>query len=243
MHDWVDESISFEGASDAVVQLCYQHAGGLDVMSAAHMGLHCWDGAFLLSQYMVDHADLFRRHSSLIELGAGPGLCGLLNGALFGGAPAGRSIVLTDGHMAACSLLAKNVGANVADEEVHVRRLRWGHDADVAALPLSQFDVVIAADCTFSEPLNAPLIETAGRLLRRSGGTLVLSVSTRTKLLIPQIVALCAQQGLALREPTLDEHGCPVAGSHARTPTMCGESNTDDARTSTGAGWIFRFER
>lgn len=111
--DWVDKPIAFEGRPEAVVQLSYQHACGLDVMSASRMGLHCWDGAYSLSQYMVDQADLFRQHRSVLELGAGPGLCGLLNAACHGGAPAGRTVVLTDGHMAACALLAKNVGLNV----------------------------------------------------------------------------------------------------------------------------------
>lgn len=134
-----------------------------------------------------------------------------------------------------------------ADEDVHVCRLRWGHDGDMSALPVQTFDAVIAADCTFSEPLLAPLIETAGRLLVLDGGTLVLSVSTRTSLLIPQIVELCAKQRLMLREPQLDEHGSPVAGSYARPPSLIrGEDSGDGGEhrgEGTGWGWIFRFER
>jgi len=227
--DWVEEDIAFGGAS---VRLGYLHGGGLDVMSSAHMGLHCWDGAYLLCEFMASRADEFQRHQSLLELGAGPGLCGLLNAELFGGASSGRTVCLTDGHVGAVALCAKNVGAAVADEEVFVHRLRWGNEADAAALPLPSYDAIIAADCTFSEGLNPALLESAGALLAPNGGALYLSVSTRTTLLIPSIVKLCAAQGLTLREPELDAQGCPLAA-----PTAAQREGDG------GGGWIFCFDR
>ena len=49
-----------------------EEAGGLGAMSAARMGLHCWDSASLLCEYMAapERAATFSRHRSVLELGA-----------------------------------------------------------------------------------------------------------------------------------------------------------------------------
>ena len=228
---WTEVDYAFGGATVRLAHM--DEEGGLEAMSAARMGLHCWDSASLLCDYMAspEHAPTFRRHASVLELGAGPGLCGLLNHALFGGAPE-RTVVLTDGQPAACALLAKNVGINVADEEVHVCRLRWGAADDLSGLPLPAFDAVLAADCTFSEALNPLLVATAATLLAPGRGSVfLLAVASRnSQLIIPQLVALCDDHGLTLREPRLDEHGRPLDAPRGR-----GDADH--------AGWVFRFER
>ena len=220
---WVEEDYTFGSASIRLAHM--EEAGGLGAMSAARMGLHCWDSASLLCEYMAapERAATFSRHRSVLELGAGPGMCGLVNHALFGGAPS-RTVVLTDGQPGACALLAKNIGLNVADEEVHVFPLRWGDGADACALPLLSYDCILAADCTFAEALNPLLIQSVNELLSPNGGLFLLAVASRTSLLIPQIFALCKAKGLRLVAPILNEHGQP-------------------REAPTGGGWILRFER
>ena len=91
---------------------------------------------------------------------------------------------------------------------------------------MDRYELILAADCTFSEALNPPLIATVDRLLERAGGILLLALASRTSLLIPQVVQLCEAKGLRLVEPRLDEQQRPI--THA----------PPDPR-----GWIFRFER
>ena len=55
-------------------------------------------------------------------------------------------------------------------------------------------------------------------------GVLLLAVSSRTSLLIPQLVSLCSDRGLRLVEPILDAAGEPTSAA-------------------THGGWVFRFER
>lgn len=221
--DWEEREHFYGGAA---VRLAHMADAGTSALSDACMGLHCWESAARLCEYMAERASLFARHDSVIELGAGPGLVGLVNHALHGGAERQRTVVLTDGHAAAVALLAKNVGLNVADEEVHVARLRWGHADDLAALPLRTYACVLAADCTFSERLNPSFVQTVAALLA-PGGLFVLAVASRTALLLPQIAELCAAHGLRLVEPS-------------RLELLVGRPPTD---AGGGGGWILRFER
>jgi predicted nicotinamide N-methyase len=164
------------------------------------MGLCHWTGAATLCEYMASEPSMFENAKSVLELGAGPGLCGLVHASLW----CGRTVVVTDGHQAACSLITKNIGLNKMDAAVHSCRLRWGSvddhaecDEDIAALPLQSYDCIIASDCFFNTEVLAPFTRTAARLLT-SGGALVLSVPGRNASKIEPLIEACDRLKLGL---------------------------------------------
>lgn len=122
-----------------------------------------WDAAVVLSTYIEQHSDRFR-NKTVIELGAGTGLVGIV-AALVGG-----HVVITDRETVIDSLLA-NVNKNLLPNEivnVSVKALNWG----VNLHNFSQFDVVLGADVIYIEDTFSDLLLTVDYLAHRN--TLVL---------------------------------------------------------------------
>jgi hypothetical protein len=91
------------------------------------------------------HAFDVTNGSSVIELGSGCGLAGLVAAALGGG------VVLTD-QREALELLARNAKQNMrTDDEarrVTVAEYQWGTLPSTARLPRTVFDYILVSDCT-----------------------------------------------------------------------------------------------
>ncbi|NXA82635.1 MT21A methyltransferase, partial [Thryothorus ludovicianus] len=132
-----------------------------------------WDAAVVLCAYLeMEGIDL--RDRSVIELGAGTGLLGIVVTLLGAKEPAGvralystscsARVTITD-RAAALEFLESNVQANLPPElrpRAVVKELTWGKD--LANFPPGAFDFVLGADIVYLEETFAELLETLEHL-------------------------------------------------------------------------------
>ncbi|XP_068658027.1 uncharacterized protein [Aristolochia californica] len=111
------------------------------------LGCSVWDCAIILAHYLPNYA---RSHpfasNTVLELGAGTGLPGLVAAAL--GAP---RVTLTDRtHL--LPGLRRNVEANahIFSSDVRVAALEWGREDQVAAVDGQPFDLVLMSDLLYN---------------------------------------------------------------------------------------------
>ncbi|NXR76875.1 MT21A methyltransferase, partial [Pycnonotus jocosus] len=131
-----------------------------------------WDAAVVLCAYLeVEGIDL--RDRSVIELGAGTGLLGIVVTLLGTKEPAGvralysrrcAHVTITD-RAAALEFLESNVQANLPPElrpRAVVKELTWGKDLD--KFPPGAFDFVLGADIVYLEETFVELLQTLEHL-------------------------------------------------------------------------------
>lgn len=124
-------------------------------------GLVLWASAIGLARWLADNRRLVEDRS-LLELGAGVGLPGIVAQAL------GARVTQTDNHLAALALAAANAERNGVRGIVR-------SEADWRAFPLKQpFDVVIGSDVLYERTLHAALADLLPRVVA-PGGLLVLA--------------------------------------------------------------------
>ncbi|NXF15711.1 MT21A methyltransferase, partial [Rhodinocichla rosea] len=130
-----------------------------------------WDAAVVLCAYLeMEGIDL--RDRSVIELGAGTGLLGIVVTLLGKGffcepcppVPLGARVTITD-RAAALELLEANVQANLPPElrpRAVVKELTWGKDLD--NFSPGAFDFILGADIVYLEETFAELLQTLEHL-------------------------------------------------------------------------------
>ncbi|NXB16399.1 MT21A methyltransferase, partial [Rhagologus leucostigma] len=131
-----------------------------------------WDAAVVLCAYLeMEGIDL--RDRSVIELGAGTGLLGIVVTLLGTKEPAGvralystccARVTITD-RAAALEFLESNVQANLPPElrpRAVVKELTWGKDLD--NFPPGAFDFILGADIVYLEETFAELLQTLEHL-------------------------------------------------------------------------------
>ncbi|NWX58739.1 MT21A methyltransferase, partial [Promerops cafer] len=131
-----------------------------------------WDAAVVLCAYL-EMEDIDLRDRSVIELGAGTGLLGIVV-TLLGTwtvsvsrvllCPLGARVTITD-RAAALEFLESNVQANLPPElrpRAVVKELTWGKDLD--NFPPGAFDFVLGADIVYLEETFAELLQTLEHL-------------------------------------------------------------------------------
>ncbi|NXY61468.1 MT21A methyltransferase, partial [Callaeas wilsoni] len=131
-----------------------------------------WDAAVVLCAYLeMEGIDL--RDRSVIELGAGTGLLGIVVTLLGTGtvsvsrvllSPVGARVTITD-RAAALEFLESNVQANLPPElrpRAVVKELTWGKD--LHNFPSGAFDFVLGADIVYLEETFAELLQTLEHL-------------------------------------------------------------------------------
>jgi SAM-dependent methyltransferase len=103
---------------------------------------------------------------SVLELGSGTGLCGLLCSKI-----SGRLTVLTDGAEDSLDAMEDSIALNGAQDLVKAHRLNWGSAEDAREI-LDRcggpFDMVIATDVIYEREAVGPLLQSASAVLRRS---------------------------------------------------------------------------
>ncbi|KFP02499.1 Protein N-lysine methyltransferase METTL21A, partial [Calypte anna] len=116
-----------------------------------------WDAAVVLCAYLeMGGVDL--RDRSVIELGAGTGLLGIVATLL------GARVTITD-RAVALELLESNVQANLPPElrpRAVVKELTWGKD--LGNFPPGTFDFILGADIVYLEETFEELLQTLEHL-------------------------------------------------------------------------------
>ncbi|XP_010204881.2 protein N-lysine methyltransferase METTL21A isoform X1 [Colius striatus] len=116
-----------------------------------------WDAAVVLCTYLeIGGIDL--RDQSVIELGAGTGLLGIVATLL------GAHVTITD-RAAALEFLESNVQANLPSEvrpRAVVKELTWGKD--LGNFPPGAFDFILGADIVYLEETFTELLQTLEHL-------------------------------------------------------------------------------
>ena len=134
-----------------------------------------WDGAAPMAQFLCEHPERVRG-KTVVELGAGPGLPGIVAARL-----GAARVVLTDlpGEL---ELLRSNAAKNGVEATASAAACAWG-DARAAAA-LGRFDVVLCSDVLYGhlEATAVSLAETAHALCEPRLGAVFLSYFPREKL-------------------------------------------------------------
>lgn len=158
-----------------------------------------WDAAISLSFYLWTHPELMR-NKSVLELGAGMGLCSIVVGLL------GSSIIATD-KPSVIPLLASNLQNNIHNNHCELRNAtpQTGH---AIARPFdwtnpppdlitASFDVIIGADLVYDVTLF-PLLATVFRRLLRRDNYILLSTRVRYGKDADFIASLSTDYGFAV---------------------------------------------
>ncbi|EED84419.1 predicted protein [Postia placenta Mad-698-R] len=116
-----------------------------------------WPAGEVLSRYIARKGPAYFKDKTVLELGSGTGLVGLVAAKL--GAP---RVWLTD-QAPLLATMRRNTALNGLAPPVRVAELNWG-----APLPLlPRPDVVLAADCVYFEPAFPLLVRTLAALVPR----------------------------------------------------------------------------
>ena len=157
-------------------------------------GGRVWDAALGLSAYLLrtlvhsparvvqSRAAMQASHRHVLELGAGPGLPGLMLASF---PKAAARVTLTD----IVPLTLDNLRCNAASlaaslplaaaARVSVASYDWCLEADANAARFPGVDLVLAADCIYDPELGAPLLATVRALLRRNPHAVALIAAER----------------------------------------------------------------
>ena len=146
-------------------------------------GGRVWDAALALSAYLLDehasHAsDAARPRARVaLELGAGPGLPGLLLAAL----GAVERVVLTDAVPATLDNLRGNVARLPAEAQARcaVCHLNWFTPPQATAGEFDSVELLLAADVVYEPSLVPPLLATIRALLDANPGCTTLLAAER----------------------------------------------------------------
>ncbi|XP_010679922.1 calmodulin-lysine N-methyltransferase isoform X2 [Beta vulgaris subsp. vulgaris] len=129
-------------------------------------GLVCpWPSEEVLAYYCLSHADMFRS-KSVIELGAGYGLAGLIIAAT----SEASEVMITDGNPQVVEYIQRSTAANpgaFGNTIVKPKLLHWNQE-EIVTLS-HKFDYLIASDCTFFKEFHKDLVRTVKLLLKESG--------------------------------------------------------------------------
>ncbi|KJE93833.1 hypothetical protein CAOG_04564 [Capsaspora owczarzaki ATCC 30864] len=123
-----------------------------------------WPAALLLSNYLVEHPSEFQNAGSILEVGSGIGVSGLVAAKLHQ-KPA--SVVLSDYSQIVLDVLRENVTLNFPEESAAPRcaALAWGSDLSDFIENHGLFQCIIGADVVYWPDLVAPLLQTVEKLL------------------------------------------------------------------------------
>ncbi|KAI6105425.1 putative methyltransferase-domain-containing protein [Pisolithus sp. B1] len=113
-----------------------------------------WPAGEVLSNYIALRGEQYCRGKTILELGSGTGLVGLVAGAL------GGHVWITD-QAPLLGIMQDNVIANNLQSSVTVAELNWGEKVP-SHIPCP--DLILAADCVYYEPAFPLLVKTLSDL-------------------------------------------------------------------------------
>ena len=163
-------------------------------------GATLWQAAPRLADYIIQNSDMLCKGKSVLELGAGLGLCGLV--ACYMSA----KVTLTDGDTKTLKGMRANVKHNCDNDvgdRIQCKQLLWGAPHMNTFLKENgQYDTIIAADVIYTKDSIVPLMQTVACLLEKSG-QFVLSRYTKWHSIEDEtVIELAKQQGLECTQPS-----------------------------------------
>ena len=158
-------------------------------------GATLWQAAPRLADYINQNSKILCKGKSILELGGGLGLCGIV--AYYSGA---KKVIMTDGDTKTLKGMRANVKHNCDNDvgdRIQCKQLLWGSPHMNAFLEENgQYDTIIAADVIYTKDSIVPLMQTVACLLEKSG-QFVLSRYTKWHSIEDEtVIELAKQQGL-----------------------------------------------
>ncbi|KAH8118521.1 putative methyltransferase-domain-containing protein [Phellopilus nigrolimitatus] len=132
-----------------------------------------WPAGEVLARYIARRGVNALAHKSVIELGSGTGLVGLVAGAL-----GARRVCITD-QAPLLDIMQANVHLNKLAERVDVLEYNWGASKP-EGLP-AHVDLVLAADCVYFEPAFPLLVATLCDLVANDDPEILFCYKKRRK--------------------------------------------------------------
>ena len=145
-------------------------------MSGGTTGLRTWEASLLLTEWLLEQGV---QRKSVLELGAGTGLAGIL------AAKRGAYVTATDGSETVVAKLRENYHRNGVWAETRV--LWWGKKDEILE---RKWDLIIAADVTYDKDVCSDLAKTYALALRH-GGVGILSATVRNEDTLNAFVKEC----------------------------------------------------
>ncbi|KAJ7067976.1 putative methyltransferase-domain-containing protein [Mycena amicta] len=131
-----------------------------------------WPAAEVLCRYLARRGSTSLRGKTVLDLGSGTGLCGLLAAKL------GATAYLTD-QAPLLSVMQENVALNDELSSLcTVAELNWGEPLP-PDIPLP--DVILAADCVYFEPAFPLLVQTLSALVNENTTEVLFCYKKRRK--------------------------------------------------------------
>ena len=152
-------------------------------------GTRIWSSSAILADHMISKRSEFEGRS-VLELGAGPGVCGLIAVQL------GSNVTMTDFDPKVLTLLMKNIRSNLLEtdacDRVHTHRLDWSDESTYIS---EQFDVLIASDVLYWEEHIGWLVTTINFHLKPTGQCLMVVAGRGKPNLVSDLVAALSHAG------------------------------------------------
>ncbi|KAK6138250.1 hypothetical protein DH2020_027997 [Rehmannia glutinosa] len=164
-----------------------------------------WPGAELLNDYLSQNADILRG-CSVIELGSGVGITGLLCGRFC------SKVVMTDHNEEVLKILTRNIELHdssqnlVCSAGLKAEKLEWGNSEQLDYILQKHpegFDLVLGADICFQQASIPLLFDTVEKLLRFSRGKkcrFILAYVSRAKVMDDMVISEATRHGLCISE-------------------------------------------
>ncbi|KAL5764499.1 hypothetical protein ACOSP7_016853 [Xanthoceras sorbifolium] len=173
-----------------------------------------WPGAMLLNDYLSKNAELLHG-SSVIELGSGVGVTGILCSRFC------RNVALTDHNDEVLKILKKNTelqtssdNANNSNGGLAVEKLEWGNfdqTNQILQKYSGGFDIILGADiyilytrCYFFQQSSIPLLfDTVEKFIRFKGPgqcRFILAYVSRAKIMDSMVINEATRHGMMINE-------------------------------------------
>jgi hypothetical protein len=146
------------------------------IASGGTTGLRTWEASLLLSEWLLEQ-NIERK--SVLELGAGTGLVGIL------AAKMGAKVMATDGSDMVVTKLSGNFELNNVSIDSGV--LWWGDENEILK---RKWDLIVGADITYDEDVCSSLAETYALGIKH-GATGILAATVRNERTLMVFVKEC----------------------------------------------------
>ncbi|XP_022897975.1 protein N-lysine methyltransferase METTL21A isoform X2 [Olea europaea var. sylvestris] len=166
-----------------------------------------WPGAVLLNDYLSKNAETLQG-SSVIELGSGVGITGMLCSRFC------REVVLTDHNEEVLKILKKNIELQESSQnslccaELKAEKLEWGNSDQLNSIlqrHSTEFDLVLGADICFQQSSVPLLFDTVEKILsvgRENKCKFILAYVSRAKVMDTLVISEAIRHGLQINEVT-----------------------------------------